>query len=54
MLGEIFIMKKQEFTREEVINLIEKLLQDPDVLMDAVQNENTDWDAEKLLEKAEE
>lgn len=47
-------MEKQEFTREEVIKLIDNLLQDPDVLLDAVQNENTDWDAESLLVKAEE
>lgn len=46
-------MKKQDFTREEVIKLIDDLLQNPDTLMDAIQNELTDWDAETLLEKVE-
>lgn len=38
------------FTREEVIAMIDSMLQSPDVLLDAVQNENTDYDGEALFE----
>ena len=44
---------KQNFTRQEVINVLDELLQRPDILIDAVSNENTDYDAESLLEIAE-
>lgn len=47
-------MKKQEFSREEIIKMIDYLLQKPDVLLDAILNEMTDLDAESLLEIAEE
>lgn len=44
----------KNYTREEVIQVIEALLQMPDALIDAVQNENTEFDAESLLEAADE
>ena len=31
-------------------NIVEELLQRPDMLIDAVQNENTNWDAKSLVE----
>lgn len=40
------------FGRTKVLNIIEELLERPDVLMDAIQNENTDYSAEDLLEIA--
>ena len=46
--------KKQAFTREEVVTLLDDLLQRPDLLIDAVTNENTNYGAEELLEIAEE
>lgn len=46
-------MKKQNFTREEVINIINELLERPDILIDAVSNEDTDYNAEDLLIIAE-
>jgi hypothetical protein len=46
-------MKKQNFTREEVVQVIEELRQMPDILIDSVQNENTDYDSENLLEIGE-
>lgn len=42
-------MKQETFTREEVIKIIDELLQRPDILIDAVENELTDHDAEGLL-----
>jgi len=47
-------MKKNIFTREEVIKIIDDLLQRPDLLINAVTNEDTDIDAEYCLEIAEE
>ena len=47
-------MSKQTFTRDEVVKIIDDLLQRPDLLIDAVTNENTDTDAEYCLEIAEE
>jgi hypothetical protein len=44
---------KETFTREEVIKLVDEILQYPDQLIDAVSNENTDWDAESLIELTE-
>lgn len=41
------------FTREDVVEIIDQLLQRPDVLMDAIQNEHTDNDAETLLDMVE-
>lgn len=47
-------MKPREtFTRESVLKIIECLLQMPDVLIDAVQNEETNSNAETLLTIAE-
>ena len=42
-------MENKTFTKEEVISLLDDLLQCPDILMDAVQNENTNYDAEELF-----
>lgn len=39
----------KQYTREEVIEIIYNLLQYPDQLRDAVDNENTIWDAEELM-----
>jgi len=47
-------MGKQTFTREEVIAIIGDLLERPDFLIEAMVNENTDTDAERCLEVAEE
>ena len=44
---------KQNFSREEVIKIITELLERPDILMDAVQNGYTDYDAQTLLEMVE-
>ena len=41
------------FTREDVIKIIDELLQRPGMLMDAIQNEMTDNDAETLLDTVE-
>ena len=41
---------KNQFTRKEVLEIIEDLLQHPDILIDAVSNEDTDWYNENLLE----
>lgn len=46
-------MKKETFTREEVITVIDDILQSPDILIDVVDNANTHWHGEKLLELAE-
>ena len=48
------VMKKQNFTREEVVQIIEELRERPDQLIDSVSNENTIYDSESLLEIAEE
>lgn len=42
-------MKNQIFTKQEVIFLINELLEMPDILIDAVENENTDYNASDLL-----
>jgi len=47
-------MKKEEFTRKEVVLIIHQLLQMPDLLTDAFSNEHTDNGAEELLEISEE
>lgn len=46
-------MVQQTFTRQEVVDLIETILQNPDTVIDAVTNENTNYGAEELLEMAE-
>lgn len=40
---------KNQFTRKEVLTILNELLERPDILLDAVQNEYTDNDAESLL-----
>mgnify|MGYP001555391468 CR=1 FL=1 len=45
-------MKTETFTREEVIKIIDDLLQRPDLLMDAMTNEQTDYDAGDLFDMA--
>ena len=47
-------MKKENYTREEVIKMVDEILQYPDQVIDAVTNENTDWGADELIELAEE
>lgn len=44
---------KENYTKQEVIDLVDGILQNPDQLIDAVQNENTDWSAEDLIDLAE-
>lgn len=39
---------ESESPSDESVKLIESLIQDPDVLIDAVQNPNTEWDAREL------
>jgi len=46
-------MKKQTFTRKEVIDLIDNLLTHADAVMDSITNENTDFNGEALLEISE-
>lgn len=41
------------YSREQVIGLLNELLMRPDLLLDAVSNEQTDHNAESLLEDAE-
>jgi len=38
------------FTKDEILNALDNLLQMPDILIDAVQNEDTDIDALRLFE----
>ena len=38
------------YTREEVIDLVNNMLEHGDTMIDAVTNENTHWDAETLVE----
>lgn len=38
------------YTREEVIDLVNNMLEHGDTMIDAVTNENTHWDAECLVE----
>lgn len=47
------VMKKETYTREEVIKLVDEILQYPNQVIDAVSNENTDLGAEDLIELAE-
>ena len=47
-------MAQQTFTREQVINVLNVLLQEnASSLMDAITNEHTDFDGEELLILAE-
>ena len=45
---------KQNFTRSQVVDVINTLTQCVDIMNDAMQNENTDYTPEKLLVIAEE
>ncbi len=45
--------KRQLFTREQVISIIEDALQRPDMLIDATHNEETEFDADSILEIGE-
>lgn len=38
------------FNKESIINAFDNLLEMPDILIDAVQNENTDIDADRLFQ----
>ena len=42
-------MRKSNFTRKEVVGVIEDLLQKPDLLRDAPGNEDSNYIAEDLL-----
>lgn len=42
-------MKKQNFTRKEVIKLIDEMFENPDAIIDYLQNENTNYDIEELM-----
>ena len=46
-------MKKKTFTRKEVVTIIGELLEMPDLLKDATDNELTNFDANELLSVAE-
>lgn len=43
-------MNKDTFSRHEVVEIINELLQKPDLLADVIHNGDTDWDAESLLD----
>jgi len=45
---------KETFTRDEVIQIIDILLDCPDEMMDAINNEHTNLGPNELLEMAEE
>lgn len=46
-------MPQLTYTKKEVLWMIHHMLQNPDILIDAVQNEQTDHDEYTLLESAE-
>jgi len=50
--GSLLGSKIENYTKQEGVKVIESLLQMPDILIDAVQNENTDHNAESLYEMA--
>lgn len=43
---------KNMYNIEDVEKIIHYLLQHPDLLIDAISNDNTEWDAKSLLELA--
>jgi hypothetical protein len=45
-------MEKTMFTKDEVVLILNELLERPQLLIDAVNNEMTDYDAETLLDIA--
>lgn len=46
-------MRQQTFTRKQVIELVDKILENPDEIIDFLENENSAWDSEQLIELAE-
>ena len=42
------------YTRKEVIDIIDQILQHADCVMDAISNEDPDYDGESLLDIVEE
>lgn len=44
---------KANYTRDEVIKMIDKILEHADAVMDAITNEHTDWYGETLLQLVE-
>jgi len=46
-------MKKENYTREEVIAIIDKILIHANCLLDAIANEYTNCDGSKLLDLVE-
>jgi len=45
-------MKNQIFTRKQVVKIIESILEAPDIIRGAIDNEDTDYDGEELLRLA--
>jgi hypothetical protein len=37
------------YTHEQIVAILDNILQHPDKVMDAINNEHTDWDAENLI-----
>jgi hypothetical protein len=46
-------MRQQTFTRKQVIELVDKILENPDEIIDFLENEDSAWDGEQLIELAE-
>lgn len=46
-------MEKQNYTRDEVLKIINEMLQYSDQVIDHIQNENSVFDCEMLLRLAE-
>ena len=46
-------MRQQTFTRKQVIELVDKILENPDEIIDFLENEDSAWDSEQLIELAE-
>lgn len=44
--------KEEAYSKKDVVKIINELLERPDLLLDATQNENTNHDAESLFEIA--
>lgn len=45
-----FQEREQMYSKKEVVNVVDNILQHADKVIDAITNENTDWDAESLVE----
>jgi hypothetical protein len=50
--GEKFCIESISETSVDAVKIIDALLQNPDILIDAVTNEMTDYDAEELVNVA--